>query len=127
LLPPVVVAAIPPMIHPTSSCSWGWGRVVCRPSCGAGAGVVGRGIRRAHRGRWGDVASSTRTTLRASARRGGGRVLVFAVSRLPSPSLPGMVHTRKPPYEQLLVGVVAGGVSSLGAGVLVVVPPLSLT
>jgi hypothetical protein len=35
-----------------------------------------------------------------------------------------MVHTRKPPYEQLLVGVVAGGESSLG-GVLVVVLPLS--
>jgi hypothetical protein len=34
-----------------------------------------------------------------------------------------MVHTRKPPYEQLLVGVVAGE-SSLG-GVLVVVLPLS--
>jgi hypothetical protein len=25
LLPPVVVAAIPPAIHPTSSCSLGWG------------------------------------------------------------------------------------------------------
>ena len=67
LVPPVVVAAIPPKIHPTSSCSWCWGQVVCRPSCGAGAGVVGCGTRRAHGGRWGDVASSTRTTLRASA------------------------------------------------------------
>jgi hypothetical protein len=35
--------------------------------------------------RWGDAASSTRTTLRASARSGGGRVLVLAV---PSSLLP---------------------------------------
>jgi hypothetical protein len=34
------------------------------------------------------------------------------VCHLSSPSLPGMVHTCKPPYEQLLVGVVAGAVSS---------------
>ena len=54
-----------------------------RPSCGAGAGVVGRGTCRAHRGRWGDAACSTQTTLRASAHRGGGRVLAFTVSRLP--------------------------------------------
>ena len=36
-----------------------------------------------------------------------------------------MVHTHKPPYKQLLVGVVVGGESYLGAGVLVVVLPLS--
>ena len=36
-----------------------------------------------------------------------------------------MVHTRKPPYKQLLVGMVAGGMSSLGAGV-IIMPPLSL-
>jgi hypothetical protein len=36
-----------------------------------------------------------------------------------------MVHTCKPPYEQLLVGVVGGGESSLGAGVLIIVLPLS--
>ena len=87
---------------------------MCRPSC-----VVGRGTRRAHRrGRWGDAASNTQTTLRTSARRGGG---AGAGRRLSSPSLPGMVHTRKPPYEQLLVGVVAGGVSSLSRRACVVV------
>jgi hypothetical protein len=40
LLLPVIVAAIPTAIHPTSSRSWGWGWLVCCPSCGAGAGVV---------------------------------------------------------------------------------------
>jgi hypothetical protein len=30
-LPPVEVV-VPPLIHPLSRCSWGWGRVVCRSS-----------------------------------------------------------------------------------------------
>ena len=29
---PAVEIVLPPAIHPTSSCSWGWGQVVCRPS-----------------------------------------------------------------------------------------------
>jgi hypothetical protein len=29
---PFVVIAVPPAFHPPSSCSWGWGRVVCRSS-----------------------------------------------------------------------------------------------
>ena len=41
------------------------------------------------------------------------------------PLLPSMVHTCKPPYKQLLVGMVAGGMLFLCAGVLVVVLPLS--
>ena len=36
-----------------------------------------------------------------------------------------MVHTCKPPYKQLLIGVVAGGVLFLCAGVLVIILPLS--
>jgi len=36
-----------------------------------------------------------------------------------------MVHTCKPPYKQLLIGLVAGGESSLGAGVLIIILPLS--
>jgi len=49
-------------------------------------------------------------------------VLVFAVL---SPLLLSMVHTCKPPYEQLLVGMVVGGMLFLCAGVLVIVLPLS--
>ena len=36
-----------------------------------------------------------------------------------------MVHTCKPPYKQLLIGVVVGGKLSLGAGVLIIILPLS--
>jgi hypothetical protein len=36
----LIAATIPHMIHLTSSCSWGWGQVVCHPSC-ASAGVIG--------------------------------------------------------------------------------------
>ena len=32
-----------------------------------------------------------------------------------------MIYTCKPPYEQLLVGMVVGSVSSLGAGVLLII------
>jgi hypothetical protein len=54
------------------------------------------------------MASSTRTTLQASARSSGGGCRCLPCLS----SLLSMVHTHKPPYEQLLVGVVAGGVSS---------------
>jgi hypothetical protein len=111
-------------------------RVLGRAEVGAGAVVVVLSFvrsplscwlwcctRRARWGRWGAVASSTRTTLRASARSSGGRVLVFGILL----SLPSVVRTRKPPYEQLLVDVVAGAVSSpLPRRVAVRRPPLAM-
>jgi hypothetical protein len=50
-----IVVVIPPPFHPTSSCSWGWGQVVCHPSSlvplcppfsirGGFTVVVGRGL-----------------------------------------------------------------------------------
>ena len=88
-------AAISPVIHPMSSCLWGWGQVVCCPSCGAGAGVIGHG-------------THPQTTLQAAACRRGGRWQV----------VPGWwwwwwwpchgdvaVSTHYPPYEQWLAAV----------------------
>jgi len=57
----------------------------------------------------GDVVVSTRSTLRARARSGGGQVLGC---RLPPSPVVVPISTRYPPYEQWLVGLEVGAVSS---------------
>jgi hypothetical protein len=74
---------------------------VCCPLCGAGAGAGVVGVTRpvAHE----PPCEQVLAEVGAGAR----------VRHLLSPLLPGIIHTHKPPYKQLLVGVVAGAVSSV--------------
>ena len=80
---PAVEVVLPPAIHPTSSCLWGWGQVVCRPSLwvivmgpwrssSASSSLLG-GILACFRGVSGDVAGygvPRARTWQASSSRG---------------------------------------------------------
>jgi hypothetical protein len=78
-----------------------------------GAVAVGSGRRR-HRRFWVSPSWPLASAIPPASKCSQGWGAGAGVRRLSSPSLPSMVHTHKPPYEQLLVGVVAGGESSLG-------------
>jgi hypothetical protein len=99
--PCVGVGVVPPTIHPTSSCSWGWWRVVCRSLAYVGVGLVPPTIHPTSSCSWG-----WRWVVCRSLPYVGVGIHWFVG-----------LHwrwrhsTRDPPHEQLLMGLVVGGVS----------------
>jgi hypothetical protein len=86
----IITSVVPPVIHPTSNCSWGWRWVVCRgaggrfllfgcASVGVGAGIV------AGSSWWGPGAHSS------------------------SSSVPAIIHLPYPTCKQVLAAVGTGG------------------
>jgi len=110
LLLPVVIAAIPPVIHPTSSCSLGWGGwcVIRHVVLVLGSLVVVPVVPIGGGGVMQPIAPEPPCEQVLAGVGGRCWCLLSLVSLAPR------VHTHKPPYEQLLIGMVVGAMSSPG-------------